>query len=129
MDHDCLTILSSSVGTSCVLILTSPLLQFVGMWWMMVSLTALMGAVADKPPVPCEEARMKCAYRTGCGMALQNYVVGCSAVLQGPPLTTCPEICQHSLIALTSTEEGKELMRVSNLKKAFCYLFRKLDKC
>lgn len=86
-----------------------------GMWWVMVSLTALVGAVAEKNPIPCEEARMKCAYRVGCGMALQNYLMGCSAVLQGPPPTYCPETCQHSLIALTSTEEGKELMRVSTL--------------
>lgn len=57
----------------------------------------------------CEEARLKCAYRTGCGMALQNYIVGCSGVLHGPA-TSCPESCQHALIALTSTEEGKDLM-------------------
>ncbi|XP_069701013.1 growth arrest-specific protein 1-like [Periplaneta americana] len=60
----------------------------------------------------CEEARLKCAYRTGCGMALQNYIVGCSAVLHGPG-TSCPETCQHALIALTSTEEGKDLMTCS----------------
>jgi growth arrest-specific protein 1 len=57
----------------------------------------------------CEEARLKCAYRTGCGMALQNYLVGCSGVLHGSG-TSCPESCQHALIALTSTEEGKNLM-------------------
>jgi growth arrest-specific protein 1 len=57
----------------------------------------------------CEEARLKCAYRTGCGMALQNYIVGCSGVLRGAS-TSCPESCQLALIALTSTEEGKDLM-------------------
>jgi growth arrest-specific protein 1 len=80
---------------------------FAGMWWVMVSVAALVGAATS---LPCEQARMRCAYRVGCGMALQNYVVGCSGVLQGPPPTQCPEICHHSLIALTSTEEGKDLM-------------------
>ncbi|XP_063908017.1 growth arrest-specific protein 1-like isoform X2 [Zophobas morio] len=86
------------------------------MWWIMVSVAALVGAAAS---VPCEEARMRCAYRVGCGMALQNYVVGCSGVLQGPPPTYCPEICHHSLIALTSTEEGKDLMNC-NCSDEYC---------
>ncbi|XP_054278783.1 growth arrest-specific protein 1-like [Macrosteles quadrilineatus] len=59
--------------------------------------------------VSCEEARLKCAYRTGCGMALQNYMVGCSSVLRDSG-AHCPESCQHALIALTSTDEGKDLM-------------------
>ncbi|XP_046661077.1 growth arrest-specific protein 1-like [Homalodisca vitripennis] len=59
--------------------------------------------------VSCEEARLKCAYRTGCGMALQNYIVGCSTVLRDSA-GACPESCQHALIALTSTDEGKDLM-------------------
>jgi hypothetical protein len=59
-------------------------------------------------------------------MALQNYLVGCSLVLQDEerpspddPLAgratarRCPEPCQHALIALTSTDEGKHLMSVS----------------
>lgn len=87
------------------------------MWWVMMSVTAIVGAVAEfVEPLSCEDARIKCAYRVGCGMALQNYMVGCSAVLQGPEPTYCPEICQHALIALTSTEEGKALMMVSNYK-------------
>jgi growth arrest-specific protein 1 len=57
----------------------------------------------------CEQARLKCAYRAGCGMALQNYIVGCTGVLHGAS-TSCPESCQLALIALTSTEEGKDLM-------------------
>ncbi|KAF4526774.1 hypothetical protein B566_EDAN012314 [Ephemera danica] len=71
----------------------------------------------------CEQARLKCAYRVGCGMALQNYLVGCSLVVEDndrpapdDPLAgratarRCPEPCQHALIALTSTDEGKHLM-------------------
>ncbi|XP_018575779.1 growth arrest-specific protein 1 [Anoplophora glabripennis] len=77
------------------------------MWHIMLAVASLTGVASA---IPCEEARMKCAYRMGCGMALQNYIVGCSAVLQGPYPTHCPENCQHSLIGLTSTEEGKALM-------------------
>lgn len=95
-----------------VFVLSYYFVLFAGMWWMMISMIAIVGVAAETPRMPCEEARMKCAYRVGCGKALQNYLVGCSAVLQGPQPTYCPVICQHSLIALTSTEEGKELMRV-----------------
>ncbi|XP_034237527.1 growth arrest-specific protein 1-like [Thrips palmi] len=63
---------------------------------------------ARRPP-SCEEARLKCAYRTGCGRALQAYIVGCSSLHHGPP-GHCPEACQQALIALTSTDEGKDLM-------------------
>ncbi|KAJ8942603.1 hypothetical protein NQ318_006233 [Aromia moschata] len=80
----------------------------VGMWFIMLSVASLAGVASS---IPCEEARLKCAYRMGCGMALQNYLVGCSSVLQGPYPTHCPEICQHSLIALLSTEEGNDLMK------------------
>ncbi|XP_047522162.1 growth arrest-specific protein 1-like [Pieris napi] len=57
----------------------------------------------------CEEARMRCAYRSGCGAALNNYMMLCSDVL-AQPSDHCPKECEHALIALTSTEEGKELM-------------------
>lgn len=89
---------------------------FLVMWWMMVGLSALVGVVmTDHPPMACEDARLKCAFREGCGMALHNYMVGCSSVLRGPYPDHCPEICLHSLIALTSTVEGQELMRVRNM--------------
>lgn len=61
----------------------------------------------------CEDARLRCAYRSGCGMALQQYLTRCSSVLGGA-VGGCPEICLHALIALTSTDEGKELMTVSH---------------
>ncbi|CAH1114520.1 unnamed protein product [Psylliodes chrysocephalus] len=78
------------------------------MWLIMLSVAWLAGVSSG---IPCEQARLKCAYRVGCGMALQNYIVGCSAVLQGDDFPKhCPEICQYSLTALTSTDEGKELM-------------------
>ncbi|XP_028133355.1 growth arrest-specific protein 1 isoform X1 [Diabrotica virgifera virgifera] len=79
-----------------------------GMWLIMVSVAWLAGVTSG---IPCEEARLKCAYRVGCGMALQHYLVGCSAVLQGDTFPEyCPEVCQYTLTALTSTEEGMALM-------------------
>ncbi|KAK9886579.1 hypothetical protein WA026_017508 [Henosepilachna vigintioctopunctata] len=77
------------------------------MWWIMITVASIVGAVNT---LSCEEARMKCAYRVGCGRALQNYAMDCSIVLQGAPPKHCPELCRHSLIALTSTDEGKNLM-------------------
>lgn len=65
-------------------------------------------AVSD---VGCTEAKLRCAYRAGCGRALTNYVLWCSDLVRG--VSKCPEACQHALIALTSTEEGKLLMNVS----------------
>lgn len=76
------------------------------MLWIMI-VAALVGAANC---LSCEEARLKCMYRVGCGRALQNYAMDCSIVLQGENPTYCPQLCQHSLIALTSTEEGKHLM-------------------
>jgi len=58
----------------------------------------------------CEEARLKCAYRSGCGKALHEYMARCSTVLRDSG-NSCPESCQHALIALTSTDEGKDLMK------------------
>ncbi|KAL1513655.1 hypothetical protein ABEB36_003040 [Hypothenemus hampei] len=77
------------------------------MWFLMLPL-AILTTVADA--IPCEEARLKCAYREGCGTALQHYLLDCSGVLQGPHKHYCPQICEYSLIALVSTEEGKALM-------------------
>ncbi|CAG2057098.1 unnamed protein product, partial [Timema podura] len=82
----------------CFVQVMSPLLAMVALW-----------SVLRLGEASCEEARLKCAYRTGCGMALNKYFIGCSAVLHGAT-STCPEVCQHALIALTSTEEGQDLM-------------------
>ena len=62
--------------------------------------------------VPCNVARMKCAYRAGCGLALQNYALGCMDLVQGKT-SVCNTHCRHSLIALLSTHEGQRLMKVS----------------
>ncbi|XP_011498621.1 PREDICTED: growth arrest-specific protein 1-like [Ceratosolen solmsi marchali] len=72
-----------------------------------------MNATEDEPPrnatMPCNEARLKCAFRTGCGRALQFYLTHCASQLQGD-VSDCPEICQYALIGLMSTDQGKELM-------------------
>lgn len=69
------------------------------------------------PELPAEEescnvAQLKCAYRDGCGLAIQNYMLACSALAEGKT-TVCSTYCKHSLIALMSTPEGKRLMKVS----------------
>ncbi|KAJ8673749.1 hypothetical protein QAD02_005011 [Eretmocerus hayati] len=56
----------------------------------------------------CDDARLRCAYRTGCGRALQHYLTRCASVLHGD-VDECPEICQHAIVALMSTDQGKDL--------------------
>ena len=63
-------------------------------------------------PIACEDARIKCALRAGCGMALQNYMLGCADLISGGS-AECDPFCRNTLIALTSTEEGHALMDVS----------------
>jgi len=66
-----------------------------------------------EPPaeeVGCDIAQLKCAYRAGCGLALQNYMLGCADVASGRT-ASCNTHCRHSLIALMSTHEGKRLMK------------------
>lgn len=69
--------------------------------------TLLVPSAASQ--VLCEEARIRCALRSGCGMALQNYMLGCADLMSGR-IDYCDEYCKNSLIALTSTEEGHSLM-------------------
>ena len=66
----------------------------------------------DPETVPCNEARLKCAYRAGCGLALQNYALGCQDLAKGKT-KVCNTHCRHSLIALMSTHEGQRLMKVN----------------
>ena len=64
--------------------------------------------------VPCDIARLKCAFRSGCGLALQNYAIGCLGLVKGQS-DVCNTHCRHSLIALLSTFEGQRLMKVSKI--------------
>lgn len=71
----------------------------------------------EEPPaenVTCDVAQMKCSYRSGCELALQNYMLGCMDLASGNS-KVCNSHCRHSLIALMSTHEGKRLMKVRNM--------------
>ena len=64
--------------------------------------------------VGCNHATMACAYRGGCGLALQQYMQSCSDLVSGVT-DTCSMDCKYALIALLSTPEGKRLMECSFL--------------
>ena len=59
--------------------------------------------------VSCSMATLACANRDGCGLALEQYLLSCSDLVQGED-DTCNRQCQLSLIALLSTPEGERLM-------------------
>lgn len=71
-------------------------------------------AAGDYVPETCEDVRLRCAFGTGCSLALHNYFIKCDRILQTNP-TTCPETCLYSLVALTSTDDGKRLLDVSTI--------------
>lgn len=73
--------------------------------------TTMTGAYV---PETCEDVRLRCAFGTGCSLALHNYFIKCDRILQTNP-TTCPETCLYSLVALTSTDDGKRLLDVSTI--------------
>lgn len=93
--------------------------EFFQVMWVVAAL--LVVATLRANATSCTEAQTRCAYRTGCGYALNNYMYLCSEVLS-EPTTTCPKPCEHALIALTSTEEGKELMNVRKPVMFFFYI-------
>lgn len=68
-------------------------------------------AEPEPETVSCSIARMKCSYRAGCGLALQNYALSCLDLVNGKS-QVCSTHCRHSLIALMSTHEGQRLMKV-----------------
>lgn len=81
--------------------------------WDRTGLTAVRAySVNHQQPIMCEDVRLKCAYGTGCSLALHNYFSKCERVLMENS-TTCPEQCLHALVTLTSTEDGKQMMDVS----------------
>jgi hypothetical protein len=73
-------------------------------------------APAERPAeeVSCDEARLKCVFRAGCGVALQNYVVECGDLTSGKS-NACDAHCRNALTALMSTPEGHRLMKVMEL--------------
>lgn len=84
-----------------------------------VAVDEAVDAAAAAVNVSCEVARMKCAFRVGCGMALQNYMMNCADVMSGR-IRRCSDPCKKALIALTSTEEGQDLMRCDCEQQKFC---------
>ncbi|XP_076337086.1 growth arrest-specific protein 1-like [Tachypleus tridentatus] len=81
----------------------------------------LSTATSSSAAQNCEIARMKCAYRKGCGTALQNYMFDCASVLAGR-VFRCTTLCKRALISLASTPEGKELMKCDCNGSDFCIL-------
>ncbi|KAK2718796.1 growth arrest-specific protein 1-like isoform X2 [Artemia franciscana] len=77
----------------------------------------------------CQDVRAKCLFRSGCGMAMQNYLVHCADVMTGRGSGECSKACQHALIALTSTEEGQALMRCK-CNDTYCEIQKeRIDVC
>jgi len=87
--------------------------------------------VTKRPPTPvttetieenkCEIARTRCAYRMGCGLALQSYMINCADLIANRT-DICSVNCQTSLIALMSTDEGQDLMDCDCDGSSFCLL-------
>jgi growth arrest-specific protein 1 len=69
----------------------------------------------------CDIARTKCAYRMGCGFSLHSYMVDCADLIAGRT-NKCQTPCQRALIALTSTEEGQQLIDCDCEGSKFCEL-------
>ncbi|XP_050431970.1 growth arrest-specific protein 1-like [Adelges cooleyi] len=63
----------------------------------------------DRHSPTCEEVRVRCAFGSGCSVALHNYFTKCDQMLRADS-TTCPESCLYALVSITSTEEGKKLL-------------------
>ncbi|XP_050539334.1 uncharacterized protein LOC126904379 [Daktulosphaira vitifoliae] len=83
-------------------------LAFLWSYKPMVASTTI-ATTADRHSVTCEDLRVRCAFATGCSMALHNYFTKCDQSLRADS-TTCSESCLYALVTLTSTEEGKKLL-------------------
>lgn len=69
----------------------------------------------------CEVARIQCAHRQGCSLALQHYMVDCADLIAGKT-DSCHLHCQRALIALVSSDEGQALMDCNCHGSTFCEL-------
>ena len=77
----------------------------------------------------CEVAQAECAFRQGCGMALQAYMIDCGDLISGIS-ERCPAACQRALIALMSTEEGEILVDCDCGESDFCQLHKqRIEVC
>lgn len=95
------------------------------MHFAVVIAVTVVGLLSASVPVAtahsCAIARMKCAYRKGCGTALRSYIIDCASVLAGKA-SSCSTLCKRALISLTSTPEGKKLMACNCNGSEFCQL-------
>ncbi|KAI1296897.1 hypothetical protein HDE_05095 [Halotydeus destructor] len=67
----------------------------------------------------CDVARIKCAHRQGCALALAHYVTDCADLVAGRT-DRCHGHCQRALIALVSTDEGTSLVNCNCSTIEFC---------
>ena len=65
-------------------------------------------------PNSCRFAQLKCSYRTGCGATLQSFLIECDALIHNRT-NVCSNRCKNTLVGLTSTVEGQNLMSVSHI--------------
>jgi growth arrest-specific protein 1 len=94
-------------------------LLLLGMWVVILILGAHFGTCQHRATghasnsteglLSCERAMQLCNYRSGCGLALRNFMLGC-AELRAGETDACADPCKKALIALASTEEGRPLM-------------------
>ena len=54
----------------------------------------------------CDIASSQCLLRMGCSMALNNYYIGCGALIHGRIERRCTPQCKKALVTLLSTEGG-----------------------
>ncbi|KAF2360824.1 hypothetical protein FHG87_008422 [Trinorchestia longiramus] len=71
--------------------------------------SSFSGDPTPRAPESCEVSNIKCALRSGCGMALQKYMLDCADLINGNS-EECDVHCKDSLLILTSTSEGRALM-------------------
>ncbi|XP_065216682.1 growth arrest-specific protein 1-like [Planococcus citri] len=95
----------------------------------MLGVVMVLGFISAATAIPCEEANLRCSFRTGCGNALKGYMIACSTILHETPPDQCPEGCQNALIALTSTDEGKDLMTCECANNMCRETKQKLEVC
>ncbi|KAK7584302.1 hypothetical protein V9T40_005265 [Parthenolecanium corni] len=97
----------------------------------MLSVVMVLAIISAATGIPCESANQQCSFRTGCSMALQEYVRSCSIMLHRSPDSSviCPEVCKNALIALTSTDEGRDLMTCECTEKYCKEAKRSVEVC
>ena len=69
----------------------------------------------------CSAAQQKCVLRNRCGWALNRYMIACADIITGKT-KFCNDLCKKSLIAITSTEEGQQLMKVRLIHNICSYM-------